>query len=38
MKTKIVNIKSGKPYDIYIGRSGHGKDGYYGNKKTNYNV
>lgn len=29
--TKIINIKSGEKYDIYIGRSGHGKDGYFGN-------
>ena len=29
MKTKIVNLKHEK-YDIYIGRSGHNKDGYFG--------
>lgn len=30
MKTKIVNIFK-DPYDIYIGRPGKGKDGYFGN-------
>ena len=30
MKTKVVNIKKNN-YDIYIGRTGKGKDGYYGN-------
>ena len=30
MKTKIVNLYK-EPYDIYIGRSGKGKDGYFGN-------
>lgn len=29
--TKIVNIVSGEKYDVYIGRAGHGHDGYYGN-------
>jgi|ERR1700743_3554719 len=29
--TKVVNIKTGASYDVYIGRSGHGKDGYFGN-------
>lgn len=32
--TKVINIKSGEPYDVYIGRSGHGKDGYFGNPHT----
>ncbi len=27
----IVNIKTGAPYDVYIGRAGHGKEGYFGN-------
>ena len=30
MKTKIVNLYHDK-YDIYIGRAGRGKEGYYGN-------
>lgn len=29
--TRVVNIKTGIPYDVYIGRAGHGKDGYFGN-------
>ena len=28
--TIAVNMKS-SPYDVYIGRAGHGKDGYFGN-------
>jgi hypothetical protein len=28
--TKVVNIRTDK-YDIYCGRAGHGKDGYFGN-------
>lgn len=28
--TKIVNLYK-EPYDVYIGRSGRGKDGYFGN-------
>lgn len=28
--TTIVNLKK-EPYDIYIGRAGHGKEGYFGN-------
>lgn len=31
MTTKVINIKSGQPYDQYIGRAGHGQDGYFGN-------
>ena len=31
MTTRVVNIASGEPYDVYIGRAGHGPDGYYGN-------
>ena len=34
METKVINIKSGEPYDIYIGRAGRGKDGYFGNPHT----
>lgn len=30
MKTSVVNLKYSK-YDVYIGRKGHGKDGYFGN-------
>lgn len=29
-KTKVVNIKQDE-YDVYIGRAGRGKDGYFGN-------
>lgn len=28
--TKVVNIYK-EPYDVYIGRAGKGKDGYFGN-------
>lgn len=28
--TRVVNIKKDQ-YDVYIGRSGHGLDGYFGN-------
>ena len=28
--TKVVNIKE-EPHDVYIGRGGRGKDGYFGN-------
>lgn len=35
MTTKIVNIydkdKSKREYDVYIGRAGQGKNGYFGN-------
>lgn len=31
MKTKIANISKGESYDVYIGRKGHGHDGYFGN-------
>ena len=30
MNTKVVNLKKEK-YDVYIGRAGHGQDGYFGN-------
>ena len=29
-KTRVVNIRK-ESYDVYIGRAGHGKDGYFGN-------
>ena len=31
--TKVVNIRKQpyEPYDVYIGRAGHGKSGYFGN-------
>jgi hypothetical protein len=29
--TRIVNIRSGEPYDVYIGRPGKGQEGYFGN-------
>ncbi len=32
--TKVVNIKSGEKYDVYIGRPGKGKSGYFGNPHT----
>lgn len=31
MPATVVNIKRGEPYDVYIGRAGHGHDGYFGN-------
>lgn len=31
MKTRVVNIHHKEPYDVYIGRSGKGQDGYFGN-------
>lgn len=31
MTTKVVNLKHGEKYDVYIGRAGHGEDGYFGN-------
>jgi len=30
VKTRVVNIRH-EPYDVYIGRSGHGIDGRFGN-------
>ena len=27
----LVNIHEGDPYDVYIGRRGHGEEGYFGN-------
>jgi len=30
MKTRVVNLYK-EPYDVYIGRAGKGKDGYFGN-------
>lgn len=30
-RTTVVNIKRGQIYDVYIGRAGHGLDGFYGN-------
>ena len=30
MQTKVVNIRI-SDYDVYIGRAGHGEDGYFGN-------
>lgn len=29
--TKVINIKTDYVYDVYIGRAGHGYDGYFGN-------
>ena len=29
MRTRTVHIS--EPYDVYIGRAGHGRDGYFGN-------
>jgi len=33
-ETRIVNIRNGEKYDVYIGRPGKGTDGYYGNPHT----
>lgn len=30
-RTRVVNIKRGEVYDVYIGRAGHGLDGTFGN-------
>ena len=30
MNTKVVNLRN-SPYEVYIGRAGHGRDGYFGN-------
>lgn len=29
--TSVVNLKRGDLFDVYIGRAGHGYDGYFGN-------
>lgn len=29
--TKVVNLYQTRQYDVYIGRSGRGEDGYFGN-------
>jgi hypothetical protein len=29
-RTRVVNLRL-EPYDVYIGRPGHGRDGYFGN-------
>lgn len=29
--TRVVTVRSGKPYDVYVGRAGKGEDGYFGN-------
>lgn len=31
MNTRVVNLKIGTMFDVYIGRKGHGEDGYFGN-------
>lgn len=31
METSVIHIRDRKPGDIYIGRAGHGEDGYFGN-------
>jgi hypothetical protein len=28
--TRVVNLRK-EPFDVYIGRAGHGQDGYFGN-------
>lgn len=30
-KTTVVNLHHKVEYDVYIGRAGHGQDGYFGN-------
>lgn len=30
-KPKVINLKTGEAYDVYIGRAGRGYDGYFGN-------
>lgn len=34
-QTTVVNIRRNK-YDVYIGRAGHGQDGYFGNPFSIY--
>lgn len=29
--TRVVNIRRGHHYDVYVGRAGRGEDGYFGN-------
>lgn len=36
MEIKIVNIHHNNQYDVYIGRKGHGLDGYFGNPHSVY--
>jgi hypothetical protein len=31
-RTEVVNIRDNMPFDVYIGRAGHGYDGYFGNE------
>lgn len=31
IRTRVANITRNEPYDVYIGRSGKGQDGYFGN-------
>lgn len=31
MATTVIHIRDSRPDDIYIGRAGHNKDGYFGN-------
>jgi hypothetical protein len=31
MTTTVINIRDRQPSDVYIGRAGKGKDGYFGN-------
>jgi len=33
--TRVVNLRH-EPYDVYIGRAGHGLDGYFGNPIRRY--
>lgn len=30
-RTRVVNLRCGDAYDVYIGRAGHGQTGYFGN-------
>jgi uncharacterized protein DUF4326 len=34
MKTTIANINRKERYTVYVGRAGHGEDGYFGNPHT----
>jgi hypothetical protein len=33
-KPKVINIRTGEHYDVYIGRAGKGEEGYFGNPVT----
>lgn len=34
--TQVVNVRSGLRYDVYVGRPGHGEEGWLGNEVGKY--